>query len=272
MKIKNYFSKFSLTIVLFVFSLSLKAQVVINEYSCSNLSQFPDNYNDYGDWFELYNGSGSSVSLAGYYLSDDSLNNTKWQIPANVTIAANGFARFWASGRNMVSGTSYHTSFKLTQTKNNPEFIVLSNSAGVIIDYVKFSQKTQLNHSIGRTFNGIATWSIFTTPTPNASNNSATPYADYADRPDYSIGAGFYSGSVTLAITTNEPNSDIHYTTDGTLPTASSPIYTTPLTITSTEVVKAITNFFKFSLPTLKYYLAFSDSKLILLMFPYSYM
>jgi hypothetical protein len=222
-------------------SVNAGAQVVINEFSCSNLTQFADNYGDYGDWIELYNTGGSAVNLGGYYLSDDSLNNMKWQIPATVSIGANGFLRFWADGRDEVSGLNMHTNFKMTQTKNNNEFVVLSNASGVIIDYVPISQKTQLGHSYGRTLNGIASWSIFTNPTPNASNNAASPYDDYADRPDFSLGAGFYPSTITLAITTNEPSADIHYTIDGSLPTTASPIYTTPLTISSTKVVKAIT-------------------------------
>ncbi|HMT30927.1 MAG TPA: lamin tail domain-containing protein, partial [Bacteroidia bacterium] len=201
MTLKNYFVRITLSALLMLSFSILKAQVVINEYSCSNLSQIPDNYQEYGDWFELYNAGSSSVNLGGYYLSDDSLNNTKWQIPASVTIGANSFAVFWCSGRNLVSGTNYHTNFKLTQTKNNPEFIVLSDPSAVRLDYVRLSKKTQLGHSRGRTFNGIPTWSIFTTPTPNGTNNNSTAYFDYADRPDYSLGAGYYTGSVTVAIT-----------------------------------------------------------------------
>jgi len=238
---KNYVTKFSLFLILMGFSISAKAQVLINEYSCSNLTQFIDDHNDYGDWFELFNTTTSAINLTGYYLSDDSLNNTKWQIPAGVTIGAAGFARFWADGRDEVTGTQYHTNFKLTQTKNTPEYLVFSDASGVIIDYVRLSKKTQLGHSMGRTFNGIPTWSIFTSPTPGLSNNTATPYYDYADRPDYSIGAGYYLAAVSVAITTTEPNADIHYTTDGTLPTVSSPIYVSPILISSTEVLKAIT-------------------------------
>ncbi len=219
----------------------LYSQVVINEYSCSNLTQFADNYGDYGDWFELYNTSASNMSIGGYYLSDDSLNNLKWMIPPTVNIPANGFLRFWASGRNIAVGTSYHTNFKLTQTKNSAEVLVLTDPGGTIVDYKKINHKTQLGHSYGRTLNGAAFWSYFTTPTPNSSNNTSNPYDDYADRPDYSAVAGFYPAATTVAITTTELNADIHYTLDGTIPTVSSPIYTTPLTISSTSVLKAIT-------------------------------
>src|SRR3982751_6695681 len=58
------------------------AQVVINEFSCSNLSQFYDNYQKHEDWFELYNTGGISMPLGGYYLSDDTANRMKWQIPS----------------------------------------------------------------------------------------------------------------------------------------------------------------------------------------------
>nr|MBK9652796.1 lamin tail domain-containing protein [Bacteroidota bacterium] len=100
-----------------IFSFHSKAQVIINEYSCSNLTQFVDDHSDYGDWFELYNTGNAAVSLQGMYLSDDSLNNLKWLIPVNVNIGAFGFARFWASGRNVVSGTHFHTNFKFDANK-----------------------------------------------------------------------------------------------------------------------------------------------------------
>src|SRR5690349_14442875 len=115
---KLYVNLFS---VLFFFGAAkyAAADVVINEYSCSNLSQVADDYGDYGDWIELYNTGGTSVDLSGYYLSDNPSNPMLWPIPSGVTISANGFKRFWASGRNVSNGANYHTNFKLTQSKNN---------------------------------------------------------------------------------------------------------------------------------------------------------
>jgi len=216
----------------------LEAQVMLNEFSCSNLSQFTDNFSNYEDWIELYNAGASTVSLSGYYLSDDTANPVKYKIPAGANIMANGFFRFWASGRDMVSGSHYYTNFKLSQTKN--EFIVFSDPSGNIIDWVDLSHKTQLGHSYGRSPNGSAQWAYFVSPSPNASNN-ATSYLYYADKPNVSMPAGFYSGQVIVDLTTNEPNSVIRYTLDGEIPTMSSPIYSTPLTITTTSVLKAIT-------------------------------
>ncbi len=237
MKLKSVFFCLASALIL---SFHSKAQVVINEYSCSNLTQFVDDHSDYGDWFELYNTGNAAVSLQGMYLSDDSLNNLKWLIPVNVNIGAFGFARFWASGRNVVSGTHFHTNFKLTQTKNNKEFIVLSDANGVIQDYVKLTNETKVGHSIGRTQNGGATWGIFTSPTPNGSNNGATSYQRYAARPDFSLLAGHYPASITVDITTTEPNATIRYTIDGNEPTGASLLYNGPVTIPTTKVLKAI--------------------------------
>jgi len=224
-----------------LFASSAHTQVVINEYSCSNLNQYIDNNGEYEDWIELYNTSASSVNLAGYYLSDDSLNNTKWPIPSGITISAYGFIRFWTSGRDEVVGTNYHTNFKLTQTKNNNEFITLSNPSGIIIDQKEITQRTQVGHSIGRTTNGALTWSVFTTPTPKVSNNTSTAYIDYASKPQENLTAGFYANPVTVTLTTDEPSSVIRYTLDGAKPSATSTLYSGPITISTTKVLKAIT-------------------------------
>lgn len=241
MRNKYTFAFFLIVCSFTLAALTVKGQVVINEFSASNLTQYVDNHSDFNDWIELYNSSGTTVNLAGYYLSDDSTNNTKWQMPVATSITANGYLRFWASGRNEVVGTSYHTNFTLKQTKNNHEYVVLSNPAGVIVDIIEIAQKTKLNHSYGRTTNGASTWSVFTNPTPNASNNTATPYVGYTDKPDFSLAAGFYPFNVVVTITTTEPNSTIRYTTDGSVPTATSPVYTTAIPITATTVLKAIT-------------------------------
>ncbi|MFZ9943831.1 MAG: CotH kinase family protein, partial [Bacteroidia bacterium] len=72
-------------------------------------------------------------------------------------------------------------------------------------------------------------------------NNTATAYADYADKPDFSTAVGLYTAPVNVDITTTEPGATIRYTIDGTLPTTSSAIYSAPINLTSTKVVKAIT-------------------------------
>jgi len=47
-------------------------QVLINEYSASNLSWYTDNYQMEEDWIELYNTGSTDEDIGGYFLSDDS--------------------------------------------------------------------------------------------------------------------------------------------------------------------------------------------------------
>src|SRR6202140_3243314 len=58
--------------------------------------------------------------------------------------------------------------------------------------------------------------------------------------PTFSPAAGSYSSAQTVTISTTSPApTTIHYTTDGTAPTANSPVYSGPITVSSTETVKA---------------------------------
>lgn len=227
--------------LLVFFAAGIQAQVVVNEYSCANLSQYQDDYGKFEDWIELYNTSGASADIGGFYLSDNENKPTKWQFPSGVNIPAHGFLKVYASGRNEVmNGNSFHTNFKLTQTKNSPEHIVLADPAGTILNDQTIV-RTQLGCSVGRQTDGASEWRVFTQPTFGATNNGASNFLGYAARPSVDQPAGFYAGSVTVALTTTEPDAVIRYTTDGTEPDLLSPVYDLPLTFTQTTVLKAAT-------------------------------
>ncbi|MCW3071800.1 MAG: hypothetical protein JWO44_1690 [Bacteroidetes bacterium] len=234
MNLKNYLQHVSFAFVICLFAVKSSAQVTINEYSGANVSTVTDNFGDTPDWLEIYNSSAASVSLAGYYLSDKISNPTKWAIPAGVSVPANGFLLIWCSGRNTVSGTNVHAGFSLTQTK--PEAIVFSNPSGGFIDSMTINP-SQANHSRGRTTNGGPVWGVFTTPTPGASNTS--PKLDYATAPAMNVEAGFYPGAQTVTISSPDPGISIYYTTNGFVPTTSSTLYTGPVSISSTKVLRA---------------------------------
>lgn len=220
---------------LFAFTRTTLAQVVINEYSCANLTSFMDNFGNYEDWIELYNTGGTAVNLTGYHLSDKKTNLAKWTF-GNVTIPANGFLRVWASGTDINAGANLHTSFNLKQSK--PDIIIFSNAANVVQDSMTL-KRHQVGHSRGRTTNGAATWSVFQNPTPNASNNTATAWQEYATTPSMNIAPGFYASAQSITITSPDPNITIRYTTNGSTPTGGSTAYTGPINISATTVLRA---------------------------------
>ncbi|HUR45469.1 MAG TPA: lamin tail domain-containing protein, partial [Candidatus Saccharimonadales bacterium] len=76
--------------------------VIINEWMADNAGPagLPDTLDGlYQDWFELFNPNTNAVSLSGFYLTDTLSQPTKWQIPAGVSIPANGFLLVWADNQ-----------------------------------------------------------------------------------------------------------------------------------------------------------------------------
>ncbi|MBN2163791.1 MAG: lamin tail domain-containing protein [Pontiellaceae bacterium] len=112
------------------------------------------------DQIELYNPTGSDVTLNGWYLSDDRSELHKWAIPAGTVVPAHGFVLFDEDDfhPDRVAG------FGLDKAG---EEVVLS-APDRIVDVIRF--KGQLNGaSLGRYPDGAADW-LMTLPTPEAAN------------------------------------------------------------------------------------------------------
>ncbi len=84
--------------------------IKINEIMASN-TIIPDEYGETDDWIELYNTSDSAIDIGGLYVSDETENPKKWQIPANTTMQPHGFILLWADGQPEQG--MLHMNFKL---------------------------------------------------------------------------------------------------------------------------------------------------------------
>lgn len=231
--------KIKITVPIFLFSLfilPLNAQVVINEICAANFAGGGnvDNYGEYEDWIELYNTGATAVDISGYFLSDDEAEPMKWEIPGGVSIPGGNYLVIYASDRDEMAGGNLHTSFKITQAKQ--EGAVLSDPSGSILDSYLLNIPNQRNHSRGRVTDGANEWGVFLTPTPGAANaNAQEEYTTVTIDTD----GGAFSGSVAVSISSEDPNAVIHYTLNGFEPTEASPVYSTPLNIDQTAVVRA---------------------------------
>lgn len=235
MKILEVMKHLVIAAFLLFFFADANAQIVINEYSCSNMNGITDAYGEREDWVELYNATAAPVDLTGWYLSERSGNLTKWQIPSG-SVPANGFLVYYPTGRNTVNGTELHPNFNLKQTRD--DWIILTNDLGNVVDSIFIQHRTKADHSVGRQTNGSVTWKLFTTPTPGASNTGAVNF--YTPKPVMSLAPGFYAGNQTVTITCADPTAQIRYTTNGSVPIATSTLYTGPISITSTTVLRAV--------------------------------
>jgi hypothetical protein len=91
----------------------LSAQPVINEFLASNTGVFQDEDGDFSDFLELTNRGDEPVNLAGWYLTDNASDLTKWQIPS-VNLPPGQFLVVFASNKDRATaGNQLHTNFAL---------------------------------------------------------------------------------------------------------------------------------------------------------------
>ena len=127
-----------------------------------------------------------------------------------------------------------HTNFKI---KAAGETLLLSNNSGEIIDSLNTGY-IPADVSLGRQPDGSSNWLFFNEATPEVSNHTQG-YKSFAPSPQFSFAGGFYENSVLLELSVDLPGATIRYTLDGSVPTDSSFIYNSPISIDSTTVVRA---------------------------------
>lgn len=147
--------------------------VVINEVMSSNATTLTDAAGDYDDYIELYNTSATTVSLYGYYLSDDAAQPWKWPVP-NVVLQPGEYILLWAD-KETEEGM-YHTNFTLD---NDGEWLGLYSPAAMLyapVDTLFVPELTD-DQSWGRLPNGTGAFTWLPYPTPGANNavDTSTP-------------------------------------------------------------------------------------------------
>ena len=208
---------------LLLFFIKANAQdLIINEILSSNTIGILDSYNEHSDWIEIKNLSTKTISLEGYYLSDNDEDPRKWVFP-NVDIAAHSFLLIFAS-KNNTTDKELHCNFKLSLHGEN---ILLSNSEGLLIHRLNAAIQ-QPNISYGPPINAIDIPKYYNLPTPNAENNSFG-YDGFLDPPHLSHEPGYYEQSIEVDVSDDDMEVFFRYTLDGSDPHEDSPLYTGPL-------------------------------------------
>ncbi|MBC8048148.1 MAG: lamin tail domain-containing protein [Fimbriimonadaceae bacterium] len=133
------------------------------------------------------------------------------------------------------SGTNLHTNFKIG---TGGEKLFLSNDAGDIIDKLLVDD-LETDFSIGRKTDGNDTIQIFAVATPGASNGLSSSYEGYVGTPTFTLGAGFYDGTIKVALNAPAGDVSVYYTLNGEIPTTDDYIYSDSITVSATTVIKA---------------------------------
>ncbi len=207
----------------------------ISEVMSGNRSIHTPGVRYYYDYVELYNMSGQAINLKGYGLSDNIKKPRKWQFP-DLTIENNGYLIIYCDKTQTSKKGEYtFTNFGL---KQSGETIVLSDPSGKILDRIVVPQLYD-DTSFGRTLAADGLY-YYSTPTPGLANGLG--FAGYAEAPVFTVKGGLYErpldgeDGVTISV---PHNTVVRYTTDGTDPTAESEIYSGPIEVRATTVLRA---------------------------------
>lgn len=192
-----------------------KEKVYINEVRSTTVSANRDGY--FGsDYIELYNGSTETVSLDGWYLSDDGRNLKKSRING-VVIQAKSYGAVYADGVGEEENT---VNFKIS---SKGEKLFLSDPEGNLRDSVQVPE-LRYGQSYARVTDGAEQWKIMEETFLSANSEGKIIPPCVLKKPVFSHESGFYDERFILKIGCN-PGETIHYTLDGSIPTKESKVY-----------------------------------------------
>ena len=207
---------------------------VISEFMASNAGTLADEDGDHSDWIEIHNPDAGAVNLAGWYLTDDAADLTKWAFP-DIDVAGDAYMVVFASGKDRATaGEELHAGFKLSA---GGEYIALVMPDGVsVVD--EFGPEYPPQHadiSYGRIGASVG---YFATATPGASN-ALVAYEGFAEDVVFDVDHGYFEFPFALALSSETAGAEIHYTTNGSVPTESDPSYSGSMMIGETTIMRA---------------------------------
>jgi hypothetical protein len=197
------------------------------------------------------------------YTSDTNLarDNPGYQLAFNVPTIANGKVYVGSQSPNgagaqfsvygLLADTPVAAAPVISPAPNPsqtfPLTVTISGPAGATIYYTTngsrptsssqvYSSATPISVSTDETITAISSVTGFLQSPPATATYVSTAIPSV---PSFSLAAGTYSGPQTLNVSESEAGAIVYYTTDGSTPTTSSPIYAQPLSITASETVQA---------------------------------
>jgi len=215
-----------------VFCYSQESGLRINEFQASNSATMLDEDGLYSDWIELYNASSSSINLAGWSLTDNSLLPKKWVFPEQ-TLEAGGYLVVFASGNDRrIPGKPLHVGFKMSASG---EFLGLYSPDGIPITVFNPFPAQETDESYGY-LNGV--WLSFRSPSPGKFNADSALLRYPA--PVFSQVRGIYYQPFQLSLKCAIQGAAVYFTTDGSVPSPSNgTLYENSIPIATTTIVRA---------------------------------
>ena len=187
------------------------------------------------DWLEVYNSSAQAVDISGWGLSDDAASPRKWRFPQGTVIQPGDYLTLYLSGTDGVDASGIlHASFRLSA--DGGYSLTLSDASGALLDRL-FVPEQYTGISYARMSDGDFLYTVESTPDQQ---NSAEGSQGRTAAPEASAPGGIYHTGDTITVELSaESGARIYYTLDSSLPDETDALYTGPITVSSTTVVRA---------------------------------
>lgn len=139
--------------------------VMISEFVARNTSGIRDEKGEREDWIEILNTGATPFDLAGYHLTDDVTDPTRWTFPAGQVLMPGKSLIVWAD--NEAGDGPLHATFKLSG--GGEEIALFDRDGKTPLDAVAFGPQHH-DVSTGRVPGFPGVWVTFPAPTPWAEN------------------------------------------------------------------------------------------------------
>lgn len=201
--------------------------LMISELMSANQSYVKGPYGDTWDWIELYNGGSEKVNLKDYAFSVNPDRLNAHPLP-DKTLAPGEYCVLLLSDKYDSYPKGYH---RLPETLSSGGECVYLSRGGEVVDYV-IVPALPTDIAYGRAADSREFSCLL--PTPGAANGEK---AGISENPVATTAQGTYEKNIQVSLT---GKGSIYYTLDCTEPTVDSALYTGPITLTKTTVIRAI--------------------------------
>ena len=205
--------------------------LVINEAVLYNLDYY-EQHHEFYDWVELKNCSDAPLNLADYYLTDSLKDPCQFQLP-EITLQPGELYIVFCSGDSSL--TTRHCTHAPFAVSAEGEALYLFSSDGALSDRM-FIHDTPYGGSYGRLSDGTGFY-YFDRPSPETENSQG--YRSIAALPETGVPQGVYNDIDELQVALLGEG-QIYYTLDGSVPDRESLLYTEPLVLDQTTIIRAI--------------------------------
>jgi hypothetical protein len=204
--------------------------IIINELMSTNNRYLIQGDGEYYDWVELKNISSSPVDLSEFALSNDGSEPYMFVLPKK-TLNPGEVIVIICSGKTELTGTYIHAPLTLNREEC---FVYVSRVNGGFSDYIR-AEEAPYQGSAGRV-EGTNEVVYFAAATPGKENTGGL--ASIAQSPFVQTPGGVYEDVDSVSVVLSGEG-QIRYTTDGSLPTIHSKLYTGPIVLTKSTTIRA---------------------------------